>query len=118
MTISLFISILAAGSILSILLTEAIKNWYRNDGKQAPPNLIALINAIITGGGITAVCYMLMAIPWTINNIICLLVLIFLSWLGSMTSYDKVVQTIGQVSQTIGVGAKNAGDENNNPSVS
>jgi hypothetical protein len=35
-----------------------------------------------------------------------------------MTSYDKVVQTIGQVSQTIGVGAKNAGDENNNPSVS
>ena len=103
MTVSLFISILAAGSILSALLTEAIKVQYINEGKQAPPNIIALINAFVCGGGITAVAYMLMAIPWTVNNIICLVCLIFFSWLGSMVGYDKISQTAGQITRIVAV---------------
>lgn len=101
MTVSLFISILVAGSILSGLLTQAIKVWYRNENKEAPPNIVALINAIVCGGGVTAVVYMLLAIPFTINNIILLVVLIFFSWLGSMVGYDKITQTVGQMAATL-----------------
>lgn len=101
MTVSLFISILVAGSVLAGLLTEAIKVWYRNEGKEAPPNIIALINAIVCGGGVAAVAYMLLAIPFTINNIILLIVLIFFSWLGSMVGYDKITQTVGQMASSL-----------------
>lgn len=101
MTVTLFISILVAGSILSGLLTQAIKTWYRNDNKEAPPNIIALINALICGGGVTAVTYMLLSIPFTVNNIICLVCLIFCSWLGSMVGYDKVTQTITQMATVL-----------------
>lgn len=101
MSVSLFISILVAGSILSGLLTQAIKVWYRNENKEAPPNIIALINAVVCGGGVTAVVYMLLAIPFTVNNVLLLVVLIFFSWLGSMVGYDKIVQTAGQMAATL-----------------
>lgn len=101
MSVSLFISILVAGSILAGLLTQAIKVWYHNENKEAPPNIVALINAIVCGGGVTAVVYMLLAIPFTVNNIICLVCLIFFSWLGSMVGYDKITQTVGQMAATL-----------------
>lgn len=98
------IAIIAIGSVLNILLTQAIKTTYKNAGKQAPPNVIAFIDAIVCGGGITAVFYMLMGIPWTVNNIIVLVCLIFFNWLGATQGYDKVIQTleqIGKISSTI-----------------
>ena len=97
MTVSLFISILVAGSVLSGILTQAIKTQYYNEDKIAPPNIIALINAIVCGGGVAAVVYMLLGIPQTVNNIICLVCLVFFSWLGSMVGYDKITQTITQM---------------------
>ena len=98
------IAILAIGSVLNILLTQAIKTTYRNAGKQAPPNVIAFIDAIVCGGGVTAVFYVLMGISWTVNNIIMLVCLIFFNWLGATLGYDKVIQTleqIGKISSTI-----------------
>ncbi len=97
MTIALFISFLTLGAAVTALLTEAIKKWYSNKGKDYSPNVIALINAIVVGAGGTAICYMLMDIPWSVNNIICLILMSFAVWVASMIGYDKVLQLLKQI---------------------
>ena len=97
MTVTLFISLFTFGSVLCGLVTEAIKAAYKNADKEYSANVIALIDALIVGGVGTATAYMLMDIPWTVNNIICLLLMIVAIWLGAMVGFDKVLQTIEQI---------------------
>ena len=98
MTFTLFISIIAIGGAgVTAVLTEAIKTWYRNAGKNYSPNVIALINAFVVGGCGTAVVYMLNGIEWSVNNIVCLILAIFAEWLISMVGFDKVSQMLAQV---------------------
>jgi len=97
MTITMFISILTAGSIVSSLLTEAIKQAYRNAGKESSPNIIALINSIVVGGGGTAATYMLLGINWNVNNIICLIGATLAVWIVCMVGFDKVKQSAIQL---------------------
>ena len=96
MGVSLFVSIFVGGGLLTMLLTQAIKQFYYNRGSEASPNLIALINALVVGGGGTAFIYMLMGLPWTVNNVLCLLAMIFLVWMGSMLGYSKILETFQQ----------------------
>ena len=98
MTITLFVSILTVGAVVSGLLTEAVKKWYENMKKDYSSNMIALINAVVGGGGGAAVTYMLLGVGWTVNNIICLLLMAICVWLGSMIGYDKILQLIKQFS--------------------
>ncbi|MBE5830794.1 MAG: hypothetical protein E7306_03535 [Butyrivibrio sp.] len=97
MTVTLFISIFTAGAAVSALLTEAVKRAYMNAGKDYSANVIALINAVVVGGLGTACAYMLLGIPWTVNNIICLMLMIVVVWIGSMIGYDKTVQLLRQL---------------------
>lgn len=97
MTITLFISIFTIGAALSGLLTEAVKKAYENAGKQYSANVIALIDALVVGGLGTAMSYMLLGIPWTVNNIICLILMVVVVWVGSMIGYDKVIQLFAQI---------------------
>ena len=97
MTVALFVTILTAGAAASSLLTQAVKKWYENQKKNYSSNVIALINAVVIGCGGTAVTYMLISIPWSINNIICLLIMGVCVWIGSMIGYDKVIQLIKQL---------------------
>ena len=97
MTITMFILLIAICSAVSSLLTEGIKAWCKNAGKDYSANLIALINAIVVGCGGTAVAYILMGIAFTLSNIVCLILMSAAVWLGSMVGYDKVVQLITQV---------------------
>lgn len=103
MTVTLFVTILTIGAAVSALLTEAIKKAYSNEKKDYSANMIALINAVVVGGGGTAVTYMLVGIPWTVNNIICLILMIVCVWIGSMVGYDKIVQLIKQIAESKGV---------------
>lgn len=96
MTVSLFISIFVGGGLVTMLLTQSIKQFYYNRGSQASPNVIALINAIVVGGGGTAFVYMLTGIPWTVNNILILLAMTLLVWMGSMLGYSKILETFQQ----------------------
>jgi len=98
MTVTLFISLFTLGSMLCGLITEAVKTAYKNAGKEYSANVIALIDAVIVGGVGTATAYMLLGIPWTVNNIICLVLMAVMIWLGAMVGFDKVIQTIGQIS--------------------
>lgn len=103
MTVTLFVTILTVGALVSGLLTEAIKKAYANAKKDYSANVIALINAVVVGGGGTAVTYMLVGIPWTVNNIICLVLMILCVWIGSMIGYDKIIQLIKQIAESKGV---------------
>lgn len=97
MTITLFITMLTLGAGVTALLTEAIKKAYANSGKEYSANVIALINAIVVGCGGTAVLYMLQDIPWTTNNIICLVLMGVAVWIASMIGYDKLLQLLKQI---------------------
>lgn len=106
MSVTLFISILTLGATLTTVLTEAIKKAYQNANKEYSANIIALVNSLVIGGGGTAVAYMLMNIEWTINNIICMILMIFIVWLGSMLGFDKILQTASQVANVITIKEK------------
>ena len=93
MTTNLFITILTIGSLVSSLLTEALKKGFKN----ISTNIIALVNAGIVGLAGTIIAYILMEIPFTPQNIACLVLIIFCVWIGSMVSYDKLMQTLSQI---------------------
>lgn len=93
---------------MTALLTEAIKKAYSNAGKEYSANMIALINALVVGCGGTAVLYMLLAIPWTTNNIICLILMGIAVWVASMIGYDKILQLLKQIAD---IGVKERTDE-------
>jgi len=97
MSVTLFITILTIGGMVTALITEAIKKMYANMNKQYSANIIALVNAIVVGCGGTAVVYMLMGIPWSVNNIICLVLMAIAVWIASMLGFDKVLQTVKQI---------------------
>lgn len=97
MSITLFITILTIGGMITALLTEAIKKMYANMKKEYSANIIALVNAIVVGCGGTAVVYMLMNIPWTVNNTICMVLMTVAVWIASMLGFDKVLQTVNQI---------------------
>ena len=96
MSVALFVSIFVSGGLVTMLLTQSIKQFYYNRGSEASPNVIALVNALVVGGGGTAFVYMLMEIQWSVNNILCLIAMIFLVWMGSMIGYSKIIETIQQ----------------------
>lgn len=97
MTVTLFISLFTIGSMACGLLTEAVKKVYENAKKEFSPNIIALVDALVVGGLGTACSYMLLNIPWTTNNIICLVLMIVVIWLGAMLGFDKIKQTLEQL---------------------
>ena len=99
MSVTLFITILTIGGMVTALLTEAIKKMYANMKKDYSANIIALVNAIVVGCGGTAVVYMLMDIPWSVNNIICLVLMAIAVWIASMLGFDKVLQTVKQIAE-------------------
>lgn len=41
--------------------------------------------------------YMLQGIPWTTNNIICLVLMGVAVWIASMIGYDKLLQLLRQI---------------------
>ncbi|MCM1100153.1 MAG: hypothetical protein NC079_00620 [Clostridium sp.] len=96
MNTTMFLILLSLLSAISSLVTEAVKTLI-TDRVNLPYNLAAMITALVIGGGGTAVFYRLNAIPFTVNNMICLILMGLAAGLVSMTSYDKVRQAVEQI---------------------
>lgn len=96
MTTTMFLILLSAFSMISGLVTEAVKKFV-NDKANLSYNLIALITALIIGSGGTAVYYQLNGFLFDINNVIYMILMGFASGLVSMIGYDKVKQAILQI---------------------
>ena len=101
MNVTMFLILLSAFSVLSSLVTEGIKN-ITTDKINLSYNIIALIAALIIGGGGTAIYYQLNTIAFTVNNIIYVILMGLASSLISMTSYDKVKQALEQITNIKG----------------
>ncbi len=94
MTITLFLSLFTIGSMVSSLLTEAIKKAV---SLSVSTNIIALIDAIVVGAAGACAAYVLLGIPFNLQNDICIILMTICIWVGSMIGYDKVIQTISQL---------------------
>ena len=93
----MFILLMTICSAISSLLTEGVKKWYQNAGKEYSANLIAMVNAVIVGCGGTAIAYILLGVAFTLPNILCLVLMAAAVWLGCMIGYDKVIQLVQQI---------------------
>lgn len=93
MTVTLFIFLFTIGSMVSSLLTEALKKAFT----YMSTNIIALVDAVVVGCLGTLSAYVLMGVEWSLSNIVCLVLMTFCIWIGSMVGYDKVLQTISQI---------------------
>ena len=96
MNVNLFLILLSVFSVISGLVTEAIKKLV-NDKANFSYNLIALIVALVVGGAGCGLYYQLNEISFTSNNIIYMILMGLASGLVSMVGFDKVKQTIEQL---------------------
>lgn len=96
MSVTVFLMLLSAFSIISSLITECVKKLV-TDKANLSYNIIALVVAIIVGSCGCGIYYQLNAIAYNTNNIIYMILMGFASGLCSMVSYDKVKQAIEQV---------------------
>lgn len=96
MTTTMFLMLLSAFSVLSSLVTEGIKKAI-SDKTNLSYNIVALVVALVIGGGGTAVYYQLNEIVFNVNNIIYAVLMGLASGLVSMVGFDKVKQAITQL---------------------
>lgn len=94
MNITIFMSLFVIGALVSSLLTEALKKTFSDDISS---NIIALVDAGVVGVLGTSAAYILMGVEWNVQNIICLILMVFCIWIGSTVGYDKVLQTLEQI---------------------
>ena len=97
MTFEIFILLLSVFAVLTSLFTQAVKLFLDSLKVRYASNMVVLGASVFIGGIGTACGYLFMGVPWTINNIVCLFLMIIANWLVAMLGYDKVMQAITQL---------------------
>ena len=97
MNLEIFLLGLLIVSTLTGLVTEAIKTWLEEHKKNYYANTLAGYVAVVLSVAVGA-GYIIMAGAAAVNAkmAVCLIALMFLSWLSAMVGYDKVMQAISQ----------------------
>ena len=97
MNAQIFAFLLLLVSLLTGLVTEAIKNMEAERGQKTHPNttagIVALVLSVLIGVGWA----LYTGATWSTQIILALIALVFLSWLCAMVGYDKVIQTLAQL---------------------
>lgn len=98
MSLNVFLMLLLIVSTFTGLATEAIKKGLLERGKTYYAN--ALAGYISVGLSIAVGAAYVILTNATINAqlAVYLIALLFMSWLAAMVGYDKVIQTIAQIS--------------------
>ena len=96
MTFETFLLLLLIVSVLTGLVTEAIKNWLTERGKKYYANALAGYVAAALSVAIGAAYCIVTQTAINAQMVVYLIALVFLSWLSAMVGYDKVVQAIAQ----------------------
>lgn len=97
MTTEIFLILLTALSIVTSLLTEAVKKFLDELEFKYASNIVVLCIAVIIGGAGSAIFYVFNGFEFTTINIICIPLMICANWLVAMLGYDKVMQAIAQI---------------------
>lgn len=95
-TFEVFLLGLIIVSAFTSLATEAVKKLLREHKVVCGTNtLVAIVSAVLSTA--IGIGYVLVSgITFTVQVIVCILALIFLSWLCAMVGYDKVIQVFTQ----------------------
>ena len=96
MKFEIFLLGLLIVSTFTSLATEAVKILLKENKIGYRANTLAAIVSTILSAAV-GVCYVLVTgIAFTTQIVVCIIALIFLSWLCAMVGYDKVIQVFGQ----------------------
>ena len=99
MTTATFLFLLSAFSVISSLITEAIKKLV-NDKANMSYNILALCVALVVGCVGCGLYYQLNGIIFDVNNIIYMILMCIASGLVATLGYDKVKQAIVQLTSS------------------
>ena len=96
MDVSVFLQLLCGASILSSVITEFVKQFFKNKEK-ASYNLIALIVGVVVGIGSCHSYYSLNCISFENQGMLISILMGIATAISSMIGYDKVKQLINQL---------------------
>lgn len=99
-SLEIFMLGLLVTSVLTGLVTEAVKTILTEHNATYRANTLAGVVALVLSAAIGACYAILTNTGFTAQVIICIIALIFMSWLCAMVGYDKVVQAISQFKTT------------------
>lgn len=94
--VELFMLGLLITSVLTGLTTEAVKNILIEHNATYRANTLAGIIAFVLSLVIGAGYIIASNTGFNSQNILCIVGLVFMSWLCAMVGYDKVIQAISQ----------------------
>lgn len=97
MTVENFLILLGILSVVTSLVTEAVKKTINKQDSDYSSNIVVLIVSMFVGGIGTVVFYMYNGITWDALNIISIFLMVVANWLVAMLGYDKVMQAIAQI---------------------
>lgn len=97
MTSGFLISALALISVLTSLTVEALKKLFNEKQIQYSSNLLAVVVSVVLTIAVSVGYILYFAIPVTIQVIITVIALAFLSFLGATVGFDKIKQMIEQL---------------------
>lgn len=83
-------------STLTGLVTEAIKKIMAEHNKKYSANTLAGVVAACLSAVISAGYIVFTNGVFTAQTIVCIIAMVFMSWLCSMVGYDKVIGVMGQ----------------------
>lgn len=101
MTVTAFIGLATLFSVVTSLCMEAAKKILDDMKVNYASNVVVCIIAAIVGIFGTCAYYVLFSIDFTAANIVCALIMSLTTAVGSMVGYDKVIQTIKQISDGV-----------------
>ncbi len=99
MSLSVFLMLLLTVSTFTGLVTEAVKKCLHERGKTYYANALAGCISVGLSIAVGAAYVILAKATITAQMAVYLIALLFLSWLSAMVGYDKVIQTIAQISK-------------------
>lgn len=95
-----FLMGLLATSVLTGLVTEAIKKIMDEHNKTYRANTLAGLVSVVLSAAIGAGYVVMTGVSLNSQLMVCLIALVLMSWLCAMVGYDKVIQAISQFKTT------------------
>jgi hypothetical protein len=92
-----FLTGLIIVSTFTGLVTEAVKKILSERGVKIYANTLAGIVAAVLGAALGAGYVIITGMAFTPQTLVCIIAMVFLSWLCAMVGYDKIIQVIVQL---------------------
>ena len=89
--------LLTISSVLTGLVTEAIKKMLGDKANKLPTNVLAAIISVLMAGIVCAGYMILNHIVFTMEVLVYIVSIIGLSWLCARLGFDKIKQTLNQL---------------------